>query len=110
VPQAFNFNFLVLTTVGRGQKNIFPATDLYWLACRSYAIALENHGSATPQATIRLLKIAIEVIQPIICFVSGLNHVVFHSLLRSWSAELTSRRSSITLTVTYIARTFYLQL
>ncbi|KAL2846565.1 hypothetical protein BJX68DRAFT_268648 [Aspergillus pseudodeflectus] len=50
----------ILITVGRGQKSIFPATDLYWLACRSYAIALENHGSATPQATIRLLKIAIE--------------------------------------------------
>ncbi|KAL3489865.1 meiosis protein SPO22/ZIP4 like-domain-containing protein [Aspergillus germanicus] len=50
----------LLESIDRGRKGIFSATDLYWLACRSYAIAFENIGSASPQATIRLLKIAIE--------------------------------------------------
>jgi hypothetical protein len=61
VPQTFDPSLLVLTTVDRGRKGIFSATYLHWLACRSYAIAFENIGSASPQATIRLLKIAIEV-------------------------------------------------
>ncbi|KAL3445108.1 hypothetical protein BJX65DRAFT_310259 [Aspergillus insuetus] len=60
VPQAFDPSLLVLTTVGHGQKNMFSATDLYWLSCRSYAIAFENYGSAGSRATIKLLKIAIE--------------------------------------------------